>query len=91
MTATTSWLVAELNLPGEWVYDALCATYPAEWWWDGEHLPTAASICARCPVQSQCLIYALGNREASGLWGGRWFHTRTDRPRAPRNLVARTA
>ena len=30
----------------------------------------AKAICARCPVQRQCLDAALRNREATGIWGG---------------------
>ena len=31
---------------------------------------TAKDICSRCPVQRQCLDYALGIRELHGIWGG---------------------
>lgn len=27
-------------------------------------------LCASCPVQAQCLEYALANREDDGVWGG---------------------
>jgi WhiB family redox-sensing transcriptional regulator len=30
----------------------------------------AKAICARCPVRGECLEYALGIREAHGIWGG---------------------
>lgn len=30
----------------------------------------AKAICARCPVQRQCLDAALRNRETTGIWGG---------------------
>jgi hypothetical protein len=30
----------------------------------------AKRICARCPVKSPCLAYALGVHEALGIWGG---------------------
>jgi WhiB family redox-sensing transcriptional regulator len=30
----------------------------------------AKAICARCPVQPDCLAYALDTREAYGVWGG---------------------
>lgn len=33
-------------------------------------LQYARSICARCPVQSDCLEYALANRERFGIWAG---------------------
>ncbi len=31
--------------------------------------PTAAALCAACPVRSECLNHALDNHEA-GTWGG---------------------
>jgi WhiB family redox-sensing transcriptional regulator len=36
----------------------------------------AKSICARCPVTSECLSYALQVNETLGIWGG---HTEVER------------
>jgi WhiB family transcriptional regulator, redox-sensing transcriptional regulator len=30
----------------------------------------AKAICARCPVRTECLEYALRIREPHGIWGG---------------------
>lgn len=30
----------------------------------------AKAICAECPVQKECLEYALAIREQHGIWGG---------------------
>jgi len=30
----------------------------------------AKAVCASCPVQAQCLDYALGNSITHGIWGG---------------------
>ncbi len=30
----------------------------------------AKAVCAPCPVQAQCLDYALGNSIMHGIWGG---------------------
>ena len=30
----------------------------------------AKAICRECPVQPECLDYALGIREPHGIWGG---------------------
>ena len=35
-----------------------------------EEAGEAKAICASCPVREPCLEYALGNREAEGIWGG---------------------
>jgi WhiB family redox-sensing transcriptional regulator len=30
----------------------------------------AKAVCTSCPVQSQCLRYALRHRQEQGIWGG---------------------
>lgn len=30
----------------------------------------AKAICAKCPVKTDCLEYALANYEHDGIWGG---------------------
>ncbi|HEY3906453.1 MAG TPA: WhiB family transcriptional regulator [Streptosporangiaceae bacterium] len=30
----------------------------------------AKAVCSSCPVQSQCLRYALRHRQEQGIWGG---------------------
>lgn len=30
----------------------------------------AKSVCRKCPVQEECLEYAVNNREKFGIWGG---------------------
>jgi len=37
---------------------------------DGVGVEIAKKICATCPVQSQCLEYALEARIDHGVWGG---------------------
>ena len=32
---------------------------------------TAKAICHSCPVEEECLDYAIRIREAHGIWGGR--------------------
>lgn len=32
---------------------------------------SAKNICAKCPIQLQCLEYALENGEIFGVWGGK--------------------
>lgn len=36
----------------------------------GESLDAAREICATCPVQAECLDYALRHRIIHGVWGG---------------------
>lgn len=42
----------------------------------GEPNGTAKRVCARCPVQAQCLEHALATDERYGIWGGTSEHER---------------
>lgn len=59
-----------MSLP-DWMGDALCAQTDPETFFPekGQSGRPAKEICARCPVASQCLDYAL-TTGASGVWGG---------------------
>ncbi|MFI5684073.1 WhiB family transcriptional regulator [Streptomyces sp. NPDC051636] len=45
----------------------------------------AKRVCARCPVVTQCLAYALANGQTSGVWGGTCEEERDALLRASRN------
>lgn len=57
----------------EWREAAACAGLDPDLFF----VPRSASneaarlICARCPVQPDCLDYALANNENHGIWGGK--------------------
>jgi WhiB family redox-sensing transcriptional regulator len=36
----------------------------------GEQADRARAVCARCPVRSECLDFALRTRQMHGVWGG---------------------
>lgn len=36
----------------------------------GQSVVPAVAICETCPVQNQCLDWALRNHEVYGVWGG---------------------
>src|SRR5258708_32665512 len=36
----------------------------------GATVERAKRVCESCPVQSQCLRYALRHRQEQGIWGG---------------------
>jgi WhiB family redox-sensing transcriptional regulator len=65
-------LLARLELPTEWVDRAACIDMPQEIWFPdrGELLDKARQVCGSCPVQQECLEYALGRKERHGTWGG---------------------
>lgn len=70
--------------PGPWADEARCLEVdPTLWFWEPpepgapkkryDELSTnnqAKLICGRCPVQAQCLEYAVTNGERFGVWGG---------------------
>ena len=35
-----------------------------------DEIAAAKAVCATCPVQSQCLRFALATGQAYGIWGG---------------------
>lgn len=37
---------------------------------NGDAITAAKTVCARCPVQNQCLQHALDTGETWGVWGG---------------------
>lgn len=69
-----------------WQDDAACRSLPSEWWieaptpedhrLDWDKAVTAIEICNRCPVQAECLQFALDfeaqmkPRERWGISGG---------------------
>jgi len=60
----------------KWMQDALCREVGGDLWHpddgDGQTylINRALEVCHRCPVELQCLRYALENREMYGVWGG---------------------
>ncbi len=59
-------------MDSKWMARGNCATEPPEIFFpsDGIGVINAQRICASCPVQEQCLEYALRNRIEHGVWGG---------------------
>ncbi len=60
--------------------DALCAEIDPELWFPSMEngrvqssyvaANYAKSVCARCPLITQCLLTAIHNKEEYGIWGG---------------------
>ena len=57
-----------------WRKDAACATAGRksdEWFSeDGQLTRRAKAVCRTCPVQAECLAFAVEERQAWGVWGG---------------------
>jgi len=58
----------------EWTEEAACAGHPTEVFFvdvgKSSNIPIAKAICRSCPVQKECLDYALRQKEEFGVWGG---------------------
>lgn len=55
-----------------WFDDAACQGLETELFFPerGEHATYPRSVCAGCPVTSECLAYAVDHGIIYGLWGG---------------------
>jgi len=56
-----------------WVDDAACRASSPDLFFpsagrNGDR--EAKAVCARCPVRSECLAYALRTQQLDGVWGG---------------------
>jgi WhiB family redox-sensing transcriptional regulator len=70
----------------DWMQRAACQGFPSpDWfflgeWHDEAGMPerarAALAICRGCPVQQECLQYALETNTRTGIWGGRIFGAR---------------
>ncbi|MFC9426983.1 WhiB family transcriptional regulator [Streptomyces sp. NPDC056987] len=60
-----------------------------------EQVERAKQVCHACPVESQCLAWALSTERTTGVWGGtdeaerRRLRRRADRRRSPRSRPGR--
>lgn len=68
-------VTAEGTTEDHWTTLALCASHPEKrlWFPDDYHDAEAAiavAICRVCPVNAECLDYALTTGQPEGVWGG---------------------
>ena len=56
----------------EWKLEGVCRTVDPDLWYPENSSPAweAKRLCRNCPVVTQCLEYALDNKEMFGIWGG---------------------
>jgi|APGre2960657404_1045060.scaffolds.fasta_scaffold41949_2 WhiB family redox-sensing transcriptional regulator len=67
----------------DWMESAVCRQTDLELWFPDRENPAglirtinrARNICRSCPVQIECLDYALANNEKYGIYGGINFGT----------------
>ena len=76
-----------------WMLHARCrGAAPTEFFpSDGIGVEVAQRVCATCPVQSECLEYALEHRIEHGVWGGASERERRRILRRRRGIVTHTA
>jgi WhiB family redox-sensing transcriptional regulator len=57
----------------DWMSQGKCREYPPEVFFprDGVGVITTRKICDDCPVEMECLEYALENHVDHGIWGGK--------------------
>jgi WhiB family redox-sensing transcriptional regulator len=75
-----------------WEQRAACRNHPTWWWFAaGDRVETveAFSICAECPVLTECHAFALDHPTLLGIWAGttpedRQRHRRHERQRRSR-------
>lgn len=62
----------KLLQPVEWQTHARCAEVDPEIFFPerGGSSKAARAVCDKCTVKSECLEYALNNKEQFGIWGG---------------------
>jgi WhiB family redox-sensing transcriptional regulator len=62
----------------KWADNALCAEIGGDLWFPEKGEPTreAKAVCRSCPVQAECLEYAMENGERFGIWGALSEHER---------------
>ena len=56
----------------EWIGEAVCREIGHDVFFDEDAQTTSAAknICGQCPVQTDCLNYALRIGPVAGVWGG---------------------
>lgn len=60
-----------MSIP-DWMHDADCTDHDIALWFSRNPIDTlkAKSICADCPVRTDCQQHALTHGERHGIWGG---------------------
>lgn len=64
--------LSRVPMPGPWARRGRCRNVASNMFFPtvGEDIDQARAICAQCPVQSECLEYALPVPGLRGVWGG---------------------
>lgn len=60
----------------QWVRHAACAGLPTRHFFSDRVEPETRELCGACPVQPDCLAYAIAHDIADGIWGGLTYRER---------------
>lgn len=73
----------------EWKLHGVCRTVDPELWFPESSAGgfRAKRMCRSCPVQMECLEYAMANNEVFGIWGGMTTSERKKMRRMRRKLA----
>lgn len=60
------------NADNRWMDRGLCRTEQGNWYPTSsvKEAEYAVSVCGNCPVEHECLQYALRTKQREGIWGG---------------------
>ncbi|MFP5332104.1 MAG: WhiB family transcriptional regulator [Acidimicrobiia bacterium] len=58
--------------PEFWREGAVCVAHPEVDFFtdDASQVARAKALCDACPVQDECLIFAIETNQPDGIWGG---------------------
>ena len=79
-----------LGVVPTWHDNALCPQFDGDSFYPerGYSADYAKAICHRCPVETECLQWALDHDEQHGVWGGKSEKERRELKRAGQQQVA---
>jgi WhiB family transcriptional regulator, redox-sensing transcriptional regulator len=72
-----------------WMDHAACRGANVSHWYPdtGDHATDAYTVCAGCPVKTECLDHAIDTGEQYGIWGGLNWKQRRRLPRKQRTVT----
>jgi WhiB family redox-sensing transcriptional regulator len=101
-----AWTLPEVPKPDRWRHEASCRSVDPDLFFPVgttgmalEQIESAKEVCTLCPVNRQCLEYALTTNQDSGIWGGtsederrvlrrQWLRQRRAAAAAAANVIA---
>jgi WhiB family transcriptional regulator, redox-sensing transcriptional regulator len=74
VTTNLAHLADEAPINASWRQDAACRSLPDSMFFlagdDFAGMKAAKAVCEQCPVQDECLEFAVLTNQSLGIWGG---------------------